>query len=152
MQVRGQEALCDALPWERMGIWKIKDDICCAQLPPFLDLHLLFLPALIARFMGPTWGPSGADRTQVGPMLALWTLLSVWPLLVDTLMAVHVEMFVNDMVSVSTVRKMHSYDVVNGGPCLWVSLTSLQFRQNGHHFTDNIFKWNICEWKYMNFD
>ena len=32
--------------------------------------------ALIARFMGPTWGPSGADRTQLGPMLAPWTLLS----------------------------------------------------------------------------
>ena len=30
---------------------------------------------LIARFMGPTWGPSGADRTQVGIMLAPWTLL-----------------------------------------------------------------------------
>ena len=30
----------------------------------------------IARFMGPTWGPSGAYRTQVGPMLAPWTLLS----------------------------------------------------------------------------
>ena len=29
----------------------------------------------IARFMGPTWGPSGADRTQIGPMLAPWTLL-----------------------------------------------------------------------------
>ena len=29
--------------------------------------------------MGPTWGPFGADRTQVGPMLAPWTLLSgVW--------------------------------------------------------------------------
>ena len=27
-------------------------------------------------FMGTTWGPSGADRTQVGPTLALWTLLS----------------------------------------------------------------------------
>ena len=26
--------------------------------------------------MGPTWDPSGADRTQVGPMLAPWTLLS----------------------------------------------------------------------------
>ena len=26
--------------------------------------------------MGPTWGPSGADRTQVGTMLAQWTLLS----------------------------------------------------------------------------
>ena len=32
--------------------------------------------SLIARFMGPTWGPSGADRTQAGPMLAPWTLLS----------------------------------------------------------------------------
>ena len=30
----------------------------------------------IARFMGPTWGPSRAHRTQVGPMLASWTLLS----------------------------------------------------------------------------
>ena len=26
--------------------------------------------------MGPTWGPSGVDRTQVGPMLTPWTLLS----------------------------------------------------------------------------
>ena len=32
--------------------------------------------SIIARFMGPTWGPSGADRTQVGPLLAPWTLLS----------------------------------------------------------------------------
>ena len=32
-------------------------------------------PTLIARFMGLTWGPSGADRAQVGPMLAPWTLL-----------------------------------------------------------------------------
>ena len=31
---------------------------------------------LITRFMGPTRGPSGADRPQVGPMLAPWTLLS----------------------------------------------------------------------------
>ena len=31
---------------------------------------------LIASFMGPTWVPSGADRTQVGPMLPPWTLLS----------------------------------------------------------------------------
>ena len=28
---------------------------------------------LIAGFMGPTWGQSGADRTQVGPMnFAIW--------------------------------------------------------------------------------
>ena len=31
---------------------------------------------LTARFMGPTRGPPGAYRTQVGPMLAPWTLLS----------------------------------------------------------------------------
>ena len=30
----------------------------------------------MARFMGPTWGSSGADRTQVGPMLVPWTLPS----------------------------------------------------------------------------
>ena len=31
---------------------------------------------LTARFMEPTWGQAGADRTQVGPILAPWTLLS----------------------------------------------------------------------------
>ena len=30
----------------------------------------------IANFMGPTWGPPGACRPQMGPMLAPWTLLS----------------------------------------------------------------------------
>ena len=34
------------------------------------------MKALIAIFKGPTWGPSGAARTQVGLMLAPWTLLS----------------------------------------------------------------------------
>ena len=37
---------------------------------------IVIVYSLIARLMGPTWGPSGADRTQVGPMLAPWTLLS----------------------------------------------------------------------------
>ena len=37
---------------------------------------------LIAMFMGPTWGPSGADRTQVGSMFspinfAIWIHMSV---------------------------------------------------------------------------
>ena len=32
--------------------------------------------SLIAKFMGPTWESPGADRTQVGPMWATWTLLS----------------------------------------------------------------------------
>ena len=43
--------------------------------------------SLIARFMGPTWGTSGADRTQVGPCwphvspmnFAIWEGL-IWPI------------------------------------------------------------------------
>ena len=44
----------------------------------FIKLYSMMISVhtLLARFMGPTWGPSGADRTQVGPMLAPWTLLS----------------------------------------------------------------------------
>ena len=30
----------------------------------------------VAKFMGPTWGPTGSCRPQMGPMLAPWTLLS----------------------------------------------------------------------------
>ena len=30
----------------------------------------------ITKFMGPTWGPPGSCRPQIGPMLAPWTLLS----------------------------------------------------------------------------
>ena len=30
----------------------------------------------IANFMGPTWGPPGSCRPQMGPMLAPWLLLS----------------------------------------------------------------------------
>ena len=38
--------------------------------------HMPHIYTLITTFMGPTWGPSGAHRTQVGPMSAPWTLLS----------------------------------------------------------------------------
>ena len=30
----------------------------------------------IVKFMGPTWGPPGSCRPQMGPILATWTLLS----------------------------------------------------------------------------
>ena len=39
-------------------------------------LTCMQVATLIVKFMVTTWGPSGADRTQVGPMLAPWTLLS----------------------------------------------------------------------------
>ena len=47
--------------------------------PVLSFLHLfsrIINTPLIARFIGPTQGPSGGDRTQVGPLLAPWTLLS----------------------------------------------------------------------------
>ena len=45
------------------------------------NCHFLLRPTVanqIARFLGPTRGPSGADRTQVGPILSPWALLSGW--------------------------------------------------------------------------
>ena len=48
---------------------------CCKHGEHSIGLHNN-VQSLIARFMGQTWDPSGADRTQVGPMLAPWTLLS----------------------------------------------------------------------------
>ena len=33
------------------------------------------IPSQIAKFMGPTWGPTGSCRPQMSPMLAPWTLL-----------------------------------------------------------------------------
>ena len=39
-------------------------------------LPSVVMASMIARFRGPTLGPSGADRAQVGPTLAPWTLLS----------------------------------------------------------------------------
>ena len=44
---------------------------------PLQPIHYSqYFTTQIARFMGQTWGPSGADRSQVGPILAPWTLLS----------------------------------------------------------------------------
>ena len=43
---------------------------------PFAIQHHLASVSLIARFTGPTWGPPGSCRPQVGPMWAPWTLLS----------------------------------------------------------------------------
>ena len=44
-----------------------------AQQKYALDLAVL---SRITKFVGPTWGPSGSCRPQMGPMLAPWTLLS----------------------------------------------------------------------------
>ena len=50
------------------------------EFPPFCRGHRLcpctaHMPAQIEQFMGPTWGPPGSCRPQMGPMLVPWTLL-----------------------------------------------------------------------------
>ena len=37
--------------------------------------HFALMQSQIAGFMGPTWGPPGSCRPQMGPILAPWTLL-----------------------------------------------------------------------------
>ena len=37
-------------------------------------MYIYWYTIMIARLLGPTWGPSGADKTQVGPMLELCNL------------------------------------------------------------------------------
>ena len=52
-------------------IWEYAIHIICTGNP----LERAYF--VLARFMGPTRGPPGADRTQVGRLLDPWTLLSV---------------------------------------------------------------------------
>ena len=68
------------------------------QLNTWSNLEYSMIPSQIARFMWPTWGPPGTDRTQMGPMWATWTLLSgmlfVWSpkyLSPTSLLPLHVE-------------------------------------------------------------
>ena len=60
-------------PWVFLAKWSNK---ACWYHGEIIILFTSNNTSLIARFMGPTWCPSGADRTDVGPMLAPWNLLS----------------------------------------------------------------------------
>ena len=64
-----------SMHWVTSNPWSVVDLNLTWPTWTFPHPHL-YSTTLIARFMGPTWGPYGADRTQVGPMLAPWTLLS----------------------------------------------------------------------------
>ena len=50
--------------WQHLR-WKTDSNVC-----------IKVIITQIAKFMGPTWGPPGTCRPQMGPMLAPWTLLS----------------------------------------------------------------------------
>ena len=54
--------------------------LCCSCSSNTIDIYSWIIEpsalALIARFMWSKWGPPGADRAQLGPILTTWTLLS----------------------------------------------------------------------------
>ena len=67
--------------WHYTRRWSVDSVGCCFLRRRYFGLHSS-KGALIARFMGPTWGPSGGDRAQVGPMLApmnfaIWVFLEL---------------------------------------------------------------------------
>ena len=64
---------CEYLKEKKSGCFK--GPHCMSARKNGLNTQRRKLPQ-IAKFMGPTWGPPGSSRAQVGPMLAPWTLLS----------------------------------------------------------------------------
>ena len=71
-------------PYTEPSLWNGQPDLNFTNLSRttqsqrclLIFFYLKFEITLIARFVGPTRGPSWADRIQVGPMLAPWILLS----------------------------------------------------------------------------
>ena len=55
-----------------MGTWHVPHETVIVLYGDIIKKEM----AHIAKFMGPTWGPSGTCRPQMGPILAPWTLLS----------------------------------------------------------------------------
>ena len=86
-------------------------------------------PTLIARFMRPTWGPSGADRTQVGPILAPWTLLSV-----NAISSYWGHITVLYWCILFCVTHVTTLFLSVQPLSLSISFNTLRARQNGHYF------------------
>ena len=105
---------------------------------------LVFGVSLIARFVGPTWGPPGTDRSHVGPMWTPWKLLSVmsyvvircWPQCVKfranqllKLLVVVLSAFCVEKPSVKGILSTQTTSSVEWG-CRWFN----------HHDTKNNFQ------------
>ena len=85
----------------------------------------------IAKFMGPTWGPPGSYRPQMGPMLAPWTLLSG---INRSIIEWH-----------SGLDKLILWLSNTTNSCIYIHIyifrfNSLRPRRYRRHFTDAIFK------------
>ena len=63
--------------WTLRSRSAISDYIVCCQVDPDRTTNIgSWKHSQEAKFMGPTWGPPGSCRSQIGPMLAPWTFLS----------------------------------------------------------------------------
>ena len=70
----------EASLWTHLTAWRSEEQqLIDPSRCGFNFESVIFKHTLIARFMGPTWGLPGANRSQVGPMLAPWSLLSRYP-------------------------------------------------------------------------
>ena len=82
---------------------------------------------LVARFMGPTWGPPRSDKTQVGPMWATWTLLSGKP---------WINMNKINTTCCSSLFMYHTWwEYHSGTPLVWtivITLTLSQWSSSGN--------------------
>ena len=112
---------------------------------------LVIIPTLIARFLEPTWGPSGDDIIQVGPMLAPWTLLSrnKHSLLFKPLMCVAYRNKVWEDKSHWQFPKnidVNDNNKIRIVPGKWVSYTTWSFRLK--HPTSVVDEW--CSHEYSN--
>ena len=73
----------------------------------------------IIRFMGPTWGPSWADRTQVGPMLAPYLgWLSLDPFVPRELLVHYSVVILSDYIKGILTKGPHLPCVSMGGRAL----------------------------------
>ena len=95
--------------------------------------------SLIARFIGPTWGSSGADRTQVGPMLAPWTLLCGFS---QALSKVHYcgSCLTHDLADLVIADFFHWQN----GITQWYLLTIILARDGSAHYNDTTWtSWHL---------
>ena len=53
-----------------------RQPLICGFIDAIFFIDEIAIRTQIAKFMGPTWGPPGSCRPQMGPLLVPWTLLS----------------------------------------------------------------------------
>ena len=97
----------------------------------------IWASSLITTSMGPIWGPSGADRTQVGLMLAPWTLLSG----IESQITNNSTVLFNSLFSLTSNKtpKLHITGPLWGGSTwdLWIPLTNCHSLMYSHP------KWSV---------